>query len=110
MNVAGISKICIVQLDEIIVIFSELNPLNPQDALKYYFAFLKNDLNKNFYGAVSIMAISFCAFATNFRSSSSTTSRELRCSCDWSHLANYRLVVDEYDFIHISFLFFSQVK
>ena len=58
-----------------------VNPLNPHDALKHHFASLKNNLisrfierkfSWNFLNNNNI----FCSFATQFKSSSSTTSRE----------------------------------
>ena len=72
------------------------NPLNPHDASKHNFVSLKNDLisapncfkNTIFHATLLIITRSF-SFPTHFKSSSSTTSRELR--------QQFRLVVDEDD-------------
>ena len=68
-----------------------INPLSPHDAIKHHFTSLKT-LQLGFWEwkhetGLEYMAI-FLIFFTHFKSSSSTTSRELRHS---------RLVVDEDD-------------
>ena len=63
-----------------------VNPLNPHDASKNHFVSLKNDLiyytygfwNENVHGTILTIAIYFVHLVTHFKSSSSTTSRELR--------------------------------
>ena len=62
------------------------NPLSPHDALKYQFTSLKTKLiyynqgfqNENFHETGLLIHGNFLYFSTHFKSSSPTTSRELR--------------------------------
>ena len=74
----------------IISSFSTLNPLNPHDVLKHLFTYLKTDVfflklrgfRRKISMEISMKLLSihgnFLKFFTHFKSSSSTTSRELR--------------------------------
>ena len=58
-----------------------LNPLSPHDALKHHFTFLKTDLifyNENFHETGLPIHSNFLLFLNHIKSSSSTTSLELR--------------------------------
>ena len=72
-------------LGEVTVIFS-INPLSLHDAIKHHFTSLKTDIiflqtkvsEQNFHGTWLPMHGTFLYFFTHIKSSSSTTSRELR--------------------------------
>ena len=64
----------------------DVNPLTPRDAIKHHFTSLKTDpiflqprvVERNFHETGLLIHGNFLLFFTHFKSSSSTTSRELR--------------------------------